>query len=192
MLVEAVEVIRLLFEGDEASYWGEFYTVENARLYTVPDEPPPIMIAASGPEAASLAGEIGDGLISTAPKGELVEAFENGGGEGLPRLGQVAVCWAEEEAQARRTAHQWWPTAAVPGTLHEYLPTPAYFEDAAKSVTEEQIAEEIICGPDRRRHLEAIQQMVDAGYDQVYIHQIGPDQEGFFEFYAREIIPEFR
>jgi coenzyme F420-dependent glucose-6-phosphate dehydrogenase len=193
MLAEAVEIIELLFEGDEASYWGNYYTVENAQLFTLPDELPPIMIAASGPQAGRLAGEIGDGLISTAPDREVVQAFKSSGGEGKPMIGQVKVCWAEDESEARKTAFRWWPTAIVPGTLHEQLPTPAYFEDVVeKFATEEMVAEEVVCGPDRKKHLQAVQEMIEAGYDHVYIHQVGPNQEGFFDFYQREILPEFK
>jgi len=192
MLTEAIEVIRMLWSGEEQSYWGTYYTIEQARLYTLPPELPPILVAAAGKKSAGLAGRIGDGLINTAPKEQIVEAFRESGGEGRPTYGQVTVCWARDEAQARRTAFEWWPNAVVADTLHEHLPTPAYFEDALKRATEEQVAQEIICGPDKRRHLEAIQKMQAAGYEQVYVHQVGPDQEGFFQFYQREILPEFR
>src|ERR671924_1237017 len=94
MLAEAVEVIRLLWEGGQQSHRGPHYTVENARVYTLPDEPPPIVIAASGEEAVKLAGEIGDGLVSLAPEGEMLETFDKAGGAGKPRYGQVEVCWA--------------------------------------------------------------------------------------------------
>jgi coenzyme F420-dependent glucose-6-phosphate dehydrogenase len=192
MLTEAVEVIRLLFEGEEASYWGTYYTVENARLYTVPEQLPPVFVAASGPEAAELAGRIGDGLISTAPDKEVVETFDTNSGGGKPHIGQVAVCWAASEKEAMQTAHKWWRSGAIPGQISQELATPALFEQAARLVTEEQVAQEIICGPDANKHLEAIQKMVDAGFEQVYIHQVGPDQEGFFDFYRKEILPEFR
>jgi coenzyme F420-dependent glucose-6-phosphate dehydrogenase len=103
------------------------------------------------------------------------------------------VGWAEDESEARKTAFRWWPTAIVPGTLHEQLPTPAYFEDVVeKFATEEMVAEEVVCGPDRKKHLQAVQEMIEAGYDHVYLHQVGPNQEGFFDFYQREILPEFR
>ena len=114
MLEEAVELIRLLWKGELTSHSGRHYTVENARIYTVPDEPPPIAVAAGGPEAAALAGRIGDALVTTAPDPELVEAFRGAGGEG-PRYGQLTVCYDEEEGRARRTAHEWWPNAALRG-----------------------------------------------------------------------------
>jgi G6PDH family F420-dependent oxidoreductase len=191
MLEEAVNIIRILWGGEEMNYLGEYYIVENARIYTLPEELPPILLAASGSNAAELAGQIGDGLICTAPKPDLVETFESSGGEGKPRIGQVAVCYDEDVARARRTAFEWWPTAGVPGSLHADLPTPAHFEDASKLVTEEMVAKSILCGPDKRKHIDQIQQMADAGFDQVYVHQIGPNQAGFIDFYQRAILPEF-
>lgn len=192
MLEEAIKIIRLLWQGGQQSFWGNYYIVENARVYDLPQELPPIMVAASGSMAAELAGRIGDGLISTTPSDDVIEKFTDGGGEGKPRYGQVTVCWAQDETKALRTAYEWWPNTIIPGYLSADLPTPAHFEQAAQLVTEEAVAEKIVTGPDPNKHREKIQKMIDAGYDYVYIHQVGPDQEGFFDFYRREIIPEFR
>lgn len=191
MLKEATEIIRLLMGGKEENYWGDFYTVENARVYTHPAEPPPIYIAASGPGSAQLAGEIGDGLISTAPKKGLVESYEDAGGKKGATIGQVTVCWARDEAQARKTAHEIWRYTALPGTLSADLPTPDHFEAASRLVTEEMVAEQIIAGPDKKKHLDGIQEMIDAGFEEVYIHQVGYNQEEFFDFYGKNILPEF-
>jgi G6PDH family F420-dependent oxidoreductase len=189
MLDEAVEVIRLLWQGGSKSHYGLYYTVENARLYTLPDEAPEIMVAASGSESAALAGLIGDGLISTAPESKLVEAFDGVGGRDKPHYGQLTVCWAADEAAARATAHKWWPTAALKGELNQELPLPAHFEQAARMVSEDDVANQVVCGPDVDRHVEAIREFVDAGFEHVYVHQVGPDQEGFFKFYEREVMP---
>lgn len=190
MLDEAIEIIRLLWQGGSRSYDGAFYTVENARLYTLPEELPPIYVAAAGPEAAGLAGLIGDGLISVAPKANLVQAFdEMGSGRDRPHYGQLTVCVAKDEAEARRTALKLWPIAGLKGELTAELPLPAHFEQAAKLVTEEMVAEEVICGMDPQRHLDKIREYVEAGYEHVYIHQVGPDQDIFFRFYEREILP---
>jgi coenzyme F420-dependent glucose-6-phosphate dehydrogenase len=192
MLEEAVEIIRLLWQGGMQSHDGVHYTVENARVYDLPDLLPPIYLAASGPNAAELAGRISDGLVSTGPDKELVQAFEGAGGRGKPKLGQIAVCWAENEAQARRTAHEMWPNAALPGELSQVLPQPAHYEQAVSLVTEDKVAESVVCGPDVERHLERIKKYQDAGFDHIYVSQIGPDQEGFFRFYEREILPRFK
>jgi coenzyme F420-dependent glucose-6-phosphate dehydrogenase len=190
MLEEAIDVMRLLWQGGSQTHRGEFYIVENARLYTLPDEPIPVMVAASGPKAAEAAGAYGDGLINTSPDGEIVKTFQGAGGKGKPRYGQLTVCWARDEAEARRTALKIWPNAGLPGELSQELPTPAHFEQAAKLVTEEALAEKVVCGPDPKRHIEQIRKFIDAGYDHVYVHQVGPDQDGFFDFYAQQVLPK--
>jgi G6PDH family F420-dependent oxidoreductase len=188
MLEEAVTVIRKLWEGGSRSHHGRFYTVENARLYDLPDQPAPIYVAASGGKAARLAAKIGDGLIAVAPKPDLIETFEEAGGKG-PRYAEVGVCWDHDEGKARQTAYEWWPNFALPGELGQELATPAHFEQAAEMVSEDDVAEVVACGPDPDRHLEEINKFIDAGYDHVCVHQIGPDQEGFLTFFARDVLP---
>lgn len=192
MLEEAVAVIRQLWRGGYQDHHGQFFTVENARIYTRPDSAPPIVLAASGTRSAELAGRLGDGLVATSPSRELVEAFRTAGGQDKPRYAELTVCWASDEATARRTAHRQWPTAALPSPLSTELSIPAHFESAAELLTEEAVAESVVCGPDPTRHLEAIQQYAEAGFDHVCVHQVGPDQEGFLRFYAREILPRLR
>jgi G6PDH family F420-dependent oxidoreductase len=190
MLSEAVEVIRLLWKGGNQSRKGDHYTVENARIYTLPDPLPDIYIAASGESAAELAGRKGDGMISTAPKEGLVEKFRGAGGGDKPTYGQVHVCWAQDEGSARRTAFKAWPNAAIKGELGQELPLPRHFEQAAEMVTEDDVAELVTCGPDPERHLDAIRKYLDAGYEYVYVHQVGHEQDGFFDFYRREVLPK--
>ena len=192
MLTEAIEIIRLLWEGGYQTYRGTHYDVEKARLYTLPEEPPPLVIAASKPLAAELAGEMGDGFIGTSPDAEVVQRFEDAGGRGKPKYGQVALCWAETEDEGRRTAFEIWPNAGLVGDLSQELPLPEHFQQASQLVTEEQIGEMIPCGPDPARVIEQIDQYEDAGYDHVYLHQIGPNQQGFFRFCEREILPRYR
>jgi coenzyme F420-dependent glucose-6-phosphate dehydrogenase len=192
MLEEAIEVIRLLWRGGYRTHRGRHYTVEGARLYTLPKEPPPLVVAAAKPGAAGVAGRLGDGLVAVAPDRELVERFESAGGSGKPRYGQVTVCWAASEAEAKRIAHEWWPNAAVQGELSQELPLPAHFEQAAATVTQDDVAESVVCGPDPDAHAAKIEEFAEAGFDHVYVHQVGPDQEGFFAFYEREILPRFR
>jgi coenzyme F420-dependent glucose-6-phosphate dehydrogenase len=189
MLVEAVYLMRELWKGELTSHDGPYYTVENARIYTLPDEPPPVMVAAGGPESAETAGEIGDGLICTAPNADLLRAFDDAGGEGKPRYGQLTVCWARTREEAVRTAHEWWPTSAIPGDLSQELALPRHFEQAAQLVTPDKVAESMVCGPDAEDYLAGIREFTDAGVDHVYIHQVGPDQEGFFRFFERELLP---
>jgi coenzyme F420-dependent glucose-6-phosphate dehydrogenase len=190
MLREAIEVIRELWSGEVTSYEGEYYTVENARIYTLPEQPVPIHVAASGPRSGELAAELGDGLITTSPDRELVADFDRAKA-GRPKYGQLTVCWGKDEAAARKLALEMWPTAGIPGEASQELPNPRHYEQLAKLVTEDTIAKQIVCGPDVERHVAAIQAYVDAGVDHVYVHQVGPDQEGFFEAYAADVLPRF-
>jgi coenzyme F420-dependent glucose-6-phosphate dehydrogenase len=189
-LAEAIEVIRMLWQGGLQSHRGTYYRVENARLYSLPDEPPPILVAVGGPQGADLAAATGDGMVGTSPIAETVERFRRGGGEGKPTYGQLHVCWAANEEEARRTALEWWPNGAIGGSHFLELPLPSHFEEATELVSEEDVAESIVCGPDPQRHSEAIEEYVEAGYDHVYVHQIGPEKEGFFDFYSREVLPK--
>ena len=189
MLEEAIEVIRLLWQGGEQTFRGEYYTVESARIYSLPEELPPIAVAAGKPLAAELAGRAGDAFVGTSPQAELIERFEQAGGRGKPRYGQITACWAQDEQEARRTAFEIWPNAAIKGDLSQELPLPAHFEQAAQMVTEDDVAETVVCGPDPEPYLEQIRQYADAGYDHIYLHQIGPDQQGFFRLYERELRP---
>jgi len=110
----------------------------------------------------------------------------------LDKLSAESLCWPRDEAAVRRIAYKYWPTAAVRGELTQELPTPAHFEQAAKMVREEDVAEAIIRDPDPGRHIAGVREFKDAGDDHVYVHQVGPDQEGFFRFYEQEGLPRFR
>ena len=155
MLEEAVGLMRKLWEGELTSWKGDWYHVENARIYTLPEEPVRVFVAAGGAEAAELAGRVGDGLIATAPKADLVAAYERAGGE-PPTYGSLTVCWAASEEEARRTALEWWPNAGLEGSLGQELPLPSHFEEAAAMVDEEAIAKRVVCGPDPEAHLEGL------------------------------------
>jgi coenzyme F420-dependent glucose-6-phosphate dehydrogenase len=192
MLEEAVAVIRLLWQGGLQSHHGQYYTVENAQLYTLPEQLPPILIAASGTRLAHLAGRLGDGLITVGVHAKLVDRFIAAGGAEKPRYTELNVCWAPEEAEARSLAHAQWPIAGLQGALLTDLRLPSYFTQAASTITEEAIAQAVICGPDPMRYIAAILRAVEAGYTHVWLHQIGPDQAGFFEFYACDILPKLR
>jgi G6PDH family F420-dependent oxidoreductase len=189
MLEEAVELMRELWTGKQVSFKGTHYVTENARLYTRPDKPINVMVAASGEKSSALAGRIGDGLVGVAPQEEIVKTFDAHGGSGKPRYAEVQVCWAPIEADARKVAHEWWPNVGIKGQLSQELPLPAHFEQAAEMVTEEDVAKLVSCGPDPEVHVEGLKKFADAGFDHLAVHQIGPDQEGFFDFYQKEVLP---
>jgi len=190
MLEEAIELMRELWKGEKTTFRGKHYTVEGARIYTLPDEPPPIAVAAAAPKAAELAGRLGDAFVGVAPDSDLIGKFEQGGGEGKPRYGQLTVCWAEDEKEALETAYEWWPNVGLEGNLTQELPLPEHFEQASATVRKEDVAEAIPLGPDPQPYADGIQEYIDAGYDHVYLHQIGPEQEGFLRFYAEEVAPK--
>jgi coenzyme F420-dependent glucose-6-phosphate dehydrogenase len=190
MLSEAIDVIRELWTGEDVTHRGEHYTVEQARIYTLPDELPPIHVAAKGEKAATLAAEKGDGLVGVGPDAEMLQTFDRAGGQGKPRYGQVHICWAEREDEAVETAHAWWPNAGLEGELSVELPLPRHFEQAAETVRPEDVAKAVTCGPDPEKHLDAIRAHVDAGFDHVYLHQIGPNQEGAIRFLESEVLPK--
>ncbi len=190
MLREALEMIRTLWQGNYTTERGRFYMIDNARIYTLPETLPEIIVAAAGPEAAQLAAEIGQGVDSTSPNREVIETFEQNGGTG-PRYGQMTCCYGPDKTAATEMALRHWGNAGIPGQLGQELALPAYFEQAAQLVTPEQIAESVVCGPDPAEYHAKIQEYVEAGFTHLYIHQVGPDQESFIAFAERELLPTY-
>lgn len=191
MLEEAVGVIRKLFSGKEVSHHGQYFTVENARLYTLPSQPVPIYVSGYGPQAAGLAGRIGDGFQCTMPDAELVSQFRESGGSGKPTQAGFKVCHAPTKEDGLRTAHSLWANEQLPGQLGQTLPRPSDFEQASSLVPESAVAESVPCGPDATPYIERIREFAAAGFHEVYIQQIGSDQDRFFDFWESEIAPEF-
>lgn len=194
MLEEAVEVMRRLFTGERVSHSGRHYRVDNARLYTVPEQPVPILVSGFGPKAARLAGLIGDGFVTMTPDADLVGEFRQaaGGtaaGSAKPVVGGLKVCWLPDRDKAVDTVHRTWPSEVLPGELAQVLPTPEHFEQAVQLVTREQVADAMPCGDDADQHVGAIREYVEAGFDVVYVGQIGHEQDDFFDAYATTVLP---
>jgi G6PDH family F420-dependent oxidoreductase len=193
MLDEAVHVIRTLWKGGVQNHEGKHYRVERCRVYDLPDQLPPILISGFGPKSIDLAARIGDGYVTVGPDAESVKRFREGTKNGNALVqGGLKVCWGSDETQARKTAHRLWANDGLPGELAQILPTPQHFEQATELVSEEMIAQATPCGPDIERHIKAIQEYVDAGFDELYVQQIGPEQDAFFEAYAHHVLPGFR
>ena len=190
MLEEAVEVIRLLWQGGEQTHRGKHYTVDHARLYTLPDELPDLFVAASAPKAASLAGRIGDGFISTAPEPKYVEAFESAGGKGKQTIGMMHCAYDADAKAGLERATRLWPNLALKGPLGQELATPSDFEEAAAMIDEDDVAEQTPCGPDPAPYLDLIGKYADAGFTHIYIHQIGENQDEFAKFAGKELLPK--
>jgi len=187
LLEEAVGLMRELWQGDYTTHRGKHYTVENLRLFDVPDDPPEIAIAAMQPQAAELAGRIGDALVNVAPKEEIIQAFDDAGGKGKPKYGQVTVCWAESKDEAKQTAFEVWPNALVEGSASQELPLPSDFEELVQGRSPDELEGTLTLGPDADEYVEALEEYEQAGYTRVYVHQVGPDQEGFLKFAKSEL-----
>ena len=197
MLEEAVAIIRQLWSRDYVTHHGRHYSVENARIYTRTQQPPPVYVSGLGPKAADLAGRIGDGYITTQPDPEMLRRFRASGGDGKPAQAGYKVCWSGEEKVAVATAHRLWSTSGLPGELAQVLPSPRHFEQASALVTEQMTRDAIACGPDIDQHVRAFQPFADAGFDEVYIAQIGgaeaeTSSQLFFEAYADKVLPRLR
>lgn len=191
MLGEAIAVIRALWEGGTVTHRGAHFTVDQARLFTLPDSPPPILVAASGPMSASLAARAGDGLVAVSPDSQLVEAFADAGGSELPRYGQLTCCYGPDEDEARRTALAAWPNSGLPGDLSWETKTVELFDAATERVRLEDI-DSIVCGPDPERFAEEIRKFERAGFDHVWLHQVGTEQDAFLDFCDAELLPKLR
>jgi G6PDH family F420-dependent oxidoreductase len=191
MLAEAIDVIRLLFEGRTVSYEGAHVIVDRARLWDVPKSPPPLAVAAGGPKAARLAGEKSAGLFATEPKHELIKTWKEAGGKGA-LFAEVALCWAPDEAEAVRIAHERFRFAALGWKVMAELPRPDGFEAGTRWVRPQDVAQYVACGPDPERHVAAVRRYVDAGFDHVVVIGVGPDQEGFLRFWEHELGPKLR
>ncbi len=186
MLEESVGLIRRLWTGETIDHRGRHYEVENARLFDPPADPPAIIVSGFGPESVALAARVGDGYWGHSPDATLTDQFAAAGGTG-PRYAQVTVCYGADRDECVATAHRIWPNAGIPGQLSQDLPTWTHFEQAAAIVTPAMIAERVPCGPDVDAIAAAAMTFVDAGYDHVYFHQIGPDQDAFVQMWRREL-----
>ncbi|MES9522587.1 LLM class F420-dependent oxidoreductase [Streptomyces capoamus] len=190
MLEEAIHVMRRLFTGEEVTHHGTHYTVENARLYTVPDEPVPIDISGFGPKATALASRVADGYITMMPDEEMVTRFRTDGGGTKLVSGGTKVCYGSDRDACVRTVRDLWFNELLPGEMGQVLPSPRHFEQLQELVTEDMVRDARVCGDDVDEHVSALRAFADAGFDRVYVNQIGPDQRGFFDFYRTKVLPQ--
>ena len=191
MLEEAIEVMRGLWEGRQFSHYGAHYAVENARIYTLPDRAPDVIVSGFGPKSVELAARVGDGYCTVGPDKESVDQFRSDGGGDKIVQGGTKVCFGPDEQDCVKTVHRLWPNEGLPGELAQILPQPAHFEQATQLVTEEMIAESVPCGPDVDKLVETFEEFADAGFDELYVQQIGPRQREFFDLLKTELLPRF-
>ncbi|RLV48536.1 TIGR03557 family F420-dependent LLM class oxidoreductase [Nocardioides mangrovicus] len=188
MLEESVEVMRMLWEGGFVSWRGEHYELDHARIYTLHEQPVPVYVSGFGPKATDLAARIGDGYVNVAPEGDLVRRFKDASG-GKPAQGGAKVAYAPTRDEGIDLAHRIWPNDQLPGELAQVLPSPRHFEQASELVTREMVADAAVAGPDPEVHLQQVEAYREAGYDQMYVSNMGPHYLDMIEFYGREIIP---
>jgi G6PDH family F420-dependent oxidoreductase len=193
MLTEAVDIIRALFDGGYVSYHGDHFDVESAKLWDLPDEPVRIGMAISGRQSAGLAGSYADLAIATEPKADLLAMFDEQGGAGKPRIGQVAVCYDPDRDAAVARAHEQFRWFGLGWKVNSELPGPASFDSASTYVRPEDVAGAIACGPDVAEHVDKIRAYVDAGFTHVALVQVGGEQqESFINWSEAELLPALR
>jgi G6PDH family F420-dependent oxidoreductase len=188
MLEEAVALMRRLWEGDFVTQSGPHYRVDNARIYSLPDTPPEVYVSGFGPKATDVAARIGDGYISTSPDAELVQRFKDGSG-GKPAQAGAKVAFAPTVDEGVGHAHRLWANAGLPGELAQVLPSPRHFEQASQLVTEESTRESVVAGPDPQAHLDQVESYRLAGYDELYVANMGPHYRDMIGFYGKEVLP---
>ncbi len=191
MLVESIEIMRSLWSGGYHSYEGKHLTLEDARVFDLPDTPPRVAVAAGGPVAARLAAEQGDAIFVTEPRSDLTQAYAKAGGDG-PRYAEVPLAWAADEAEAASSARELFRFGLTGWKVQAELPNPVNFEAATAFITEDDMREVFGIGPDANRHLAVAQQFVDAGFDHLALINAGPDPDGFFDFFEKELAEPVR
>jgi G6PDH family F420-dependent oxidoreductase len=193
MFEEAVTIIRALFEGGHVTHHGAHFDVESARLWDLPDEPPPIGIAVSGDASCELAGRLGDLLVATEPRPELTSAFDRFGGQGKPRLGQLPLSHDADRGTAIRRAHEQFRWFGLGWKVNAELPHPDSFASATRFVTEDDVASAIPCGADPEPVVESVRAFVEAGFTDVALIQIGGDaQDAYIDWAGERLLPALR
>ena len=189
MLEEAVVAMRALWDGGYTTHRGKHYTVEQARLYTLPEDPPPVVVAAAQEKAAQLAGRIGDGYMNVAPDGDTLKTYESAGGKG-PKYGKVTGYWSNDRDDALEQAHKRWPNMGLGGSLSQDLALPRDFEAASKTVRPEDLEDSLALGNDPDAWIEHVRKYDDAGFTHVALHHVGDDQRGFIDFVRSSVVPK--
>ncbi|WP_326686757.1 MULTISPECIES: TIGR03557 family F420-dependent LLM class oxidoreductase [unclassified Streptomyces] len=191
MLREALEIIRLLWQGGYRSYEGKYLQLEDARVFDLPPKSPLIAVAASGPASCRIAAELGDGLFATEEKPQIVRHYRQAGGTG-PRYAEVPMAWADDETTAARSALEYFRWAVTGWKVMSELPNPVNFDAATATVREEDIRGRFACGSDPKRFLEVARPFAEAGFDRLVLMNAGPDPDGFMDFYRSELAGPLR
>ena len=193
MLDEAIEIIRALFDGGSVDHPGRHFAVDSARVWDLPDRPVPIGLAVSGPQSAALAGQRADVMIAVEPDAALGAAFDDAGGAGKPRIGQMPVSFDRDRDAAIARAHEQFRWFDGGWKVNAELPGPAAFAAASQHVRPEDGAASIPCGDDVDAVVAAAKDWADAGFTHLALVQIGGDaQPAFASWAASDLLPALR
>jgi G6PDH family F420-dependent oxidoreductase len=193
MLEEAVEIIRALWTGETITYRGKHFDVESAKVWDLPATAPPIGIAVSGPGSCRLAGRHADAMIAVEPKAELGQMFDEAGGAQKPRIGQIALSYDPDRNVAMKRAMEQFRWFTGGWGVNAELPVPASFDQASRTVGEDDISARMPCGPDVEEHVAGIRRFEAAGFTHIALIQVGGDtQEQFMTWAATELLPALR
>src|SRR3954451_371486 len=194
MLVEAIQIIRDLFDGDGyTNVRGEHFDVESAKLWDLPDKRVPIAVAVSGPQSCRLFGTQADAMIAVEPEASLGEEFDAASGGTRPKIGQLPICYDTDRDAAVQRAHELFRWFGFGWKVNAELPGPSAFDAAAQFVRPEDVAGAIPCGDDVGAVLESAKAYADAGFTHLALVQIGGDhQDPFIEWSEKTLMPAWR
>jgi G6PDH family F420-dependent oxidoreductase len=194
MLEEALRIIRALFEGGYVDFKGEHFRVDSAKLWDVPQQPVPIGVAVSGHQSVTTFAPLAEHLIAVEPKADLVSLWEREkGGAATRKIGQLPVCWGEDEQRCIDRAHELFRWFGSGWKVNAELPGPAGFAGASQFVTRDDVAASIPCGPDIDKIVAAVREFEDAGFTDVALVQIGDEsQRDFLAVAEKELLPALR
>lgn len=187
-LEEAIEIVRDLWDGKRLGHRGAHWQIDHARVWTRPAAAPDLLVAAAGPRSAALAGHTADDMIGVTPDRRLVEVFRGNGGAGKRCLAQLHVCLAATLDEAREIAWEWWPNGVLPPPILTELADPSQFAATAEAVGPATIDQAVVCATDAQPIRRALARFAGAGYDTVYLHQVGPDQQRLLDLVAGELL----
>jgi coenzyme F420-dependent glucose-6-phosphate dehydrogenase len=201
MMFESIEIITKLFSGKVVKHDGEYFTLESARLYTLPEQPVPIYVATAGPVNAKRTGRYADGIITVGAADEKIAMLWDKFREGAREEGkdpeamktqlQIHVSWAPTQGAAERNALTEWPNGGMPFPKQD-IRNPEDFEQMAKLVQIENVANRMLISADLEEHAAEVQRYVDMGFDEIYVHNVGRDQAAFIESFGAEVLPNLR
>jgi probable non-F420 flavinoid oxidoreductase len=193
-LRESVEVIRRLLRGEEVTTDG-LVRVDRARIWSLPDVPPPLLTAAVSSETAREGAEWADGLITVdQPRDALravIDAYRDAGGHG-PTAVQVHLSWAPTDEEARAIAHEQWRSGLVPAPLAWELDTPEAFDERTADATPDDVAETVQVSSEPAHHLAKLAELAELGFDRIYLHHVGTDQDAFIDTFGEHVLPELK